>query len=88
MKVNKLKAVNFKNYSKLKKERTESEEMILKIKSKKDKQESTDEIKEVLRNFLNCKEVTKMDLVSLVDKVEINEQKKIIIHYKYNLLNK
>ena len=45
-------------------------------------------IKEVLRNFLKCKEVTKADLVSLVDKVEINEQKKITIHYKYNLLNK
>lgn len=75
-------------YSKLKRERTESEEMIQKLKTKKDKQESTDEVKEVLRNFLNCKEVTKVDLVSLVDKVEINEQKKIMIHYKYNLLNK
>ena len=75
-------------YAKLKKERTDSEEMIKKLKEKKDKQESTDEIKQALRNFLNCKEITKLELLSLVNKVEINEQKKITIHYKYNLLNK
>lgn len=75
-------------YVKLKNDRVLAEENIKKIKEKKENQESTDEIKEALKKFLNAKEITKIDLISLVDKIEINEQKNVVIHYKYNLLNK
>ena len=74
-------------YTKLKSERAESEEKISELKEKAKNQESTDEIKVVLKNFLDAKEITRIELMALVDKIEINEQKKFTIHYKYNLLN-
>lgn len=74
-------------YSNLKKERSLSEERVETLKKRLGKQESTDEIKKIIKNFYNCKEVTKLDLISLVDRIEITEDKRISIHYKYNILN-
>ena len=74
-------------YSNLKKQRSENETRVEKLRKRLEKQESADEIKKVIKNFYNCKEITRYDLISLVDKVEITEDKKISIHYKYNLLN-
>ena len=74
-------------YSNLKKEREKNEERVENLKKRIGKQESTDEIKKVIKQFYNNKEITRLDLISLVDKVEITEDKKISIHYKYNLLN-
>ena len=74
-------------YTNLKKERSENEERVENLKKKVGKQESTDEIKKVIKHFYQSKEITKLDLLSLVDKVEITEDKKITVHYKYNLLN-
>ena len=74
-------------YSNLKKQRSENETRDEKLRKRLEKQESADEIKKVIKNFYNCKEITRYDLISLVDKVEITEDKKISIHYKYNLLN-
>jgi len=75
-------------YANLKEERSENEKRVENLRRKAGKQESADEIKRVIKNFYDTKEVTKLDLISLIDKVEINEDKKITIHYKYNLLNK
>ena len=74
-------------YANLKKERSENEERLDKLKKKIGNQESTDEIKKVIKQFYNSKELTRLELISLVDKVEITEDKKITIKYKYNLLN-
>ena len=74
-------------YFKLKNDRALAEERIEQLKKKEEKQESTDEIKQVLRNFLETEEITKPELVSLVNKIEISEDKKITIQYKYSLLN-
>lgn len=74
-------------YANLKLERSQSEERVENLKKKAGKQESTDEIKKVIKQFYNAKEVTKLDLIALVEKVEITEDKKITIHYKYNILN-
>ena len=74
-------------YINLKEQRAKSEERIEKLKKKIGKQESADEIKKVIRQFYNNKQITRYDLISLVDRVEITEDKKISIHYKYNLLN-
>ena len=74
-------------YNNLKKERSECEARLENLRKKIGKQESADEIKKIIKQFYDCKEVTRIDLISLVDKVEINEDKKISVHYKYNLLN-
>ena len=74
-------------YNNLKIERSLNEKRIEDLKKKLGKQESTDEIKKTIKNFYECKEITKAELLSLVDRVEITEDKRISIHYKYNLLN-
>lgn len=74
-------------YSNLKQERSETEKKLENLKRRAQKQESADEIKKAIEKFYKAKEVTKLDLISLVDKVEITEDKKITIHYKYNVLN-
>ncbi len=74
-------------YMNLKNDRVFSEERIEQLRKREQKQESTDEIKKVLKEFLECEEITKSHLISLVEKIEINEQKKITIQYKYGLLN-
>ena len=74
-------------YNNLKIERSLNEKRIEDLKKRLGKQESTDEIKKTIKNFYECKEITKAELLSLVDRVEITEDKRISIHYKYNLLN-
>lgn len=74
-------------YANLKLERSENEDRVEKLRKKMGKQESADQIKKVIKQFYETKEITKLDLVSLVEKVEITEDKKITIKYKYNLLN-
>ncbi len=74
-------------YVKLKTDRANAEERIEQLKKKEEKQESTDEIKKVLKEFLNTKEVTRSSLVSLVSRIDITEEKRITIQYKYTLLN-
>ncbi len=37
--------------------------------------------------FVNLKEITRTMLVSLVDRIEVSEDKEITIYYKFNILN-
>lgn len=74
-------------YLKLKEDRTKAEKDIKILKNKEENQESADEIKKVLKKFLETKEVTKLDILSLTDRIEMDQNKNIYIHYKYNLLN-
>jgi len=53
-------------YANLKEERSENEKRVENLRRKAGKQESADEIKRVIKNFYDTKEVTKLDLISLI----------------------
>ena len=52
-----------------------------------EKEDSSIDINKLVRDFVNMKEITRTMLVSLVDKIEISENKEITIYYKFNILN-
>ena len=45
------------------------------------------DIYKIVENFVKQKEITREMLVSLVDKIELSEDKEITIYYKFNALN-
>lgn len=57
------------------------------LKEQEQKEGSSVDITKLVKDFVNMKEVTRTMLVSLVDKIEISEQKEITIYYKFNILN-
>ncbi len=57
------------------------------LKDQEKKQDSSVDITKLVKDFVNMKEVTRTMLVSLVDRIEISEQKEITIYYKFNILN-
>lgn len=52
-----------------------------------EKEDSSVDINKLVKDFVNMKEITRTMLVSLVDKIEISENKEITIYYKFNILN-
>mgnify|MGYP000009649515 FL=1 len=56
---------------------------------KEDEEKETDgiDIYKIVANFVKQKEITREMLVSLVDKIELSEDKEITIYYKFNALN-
>ena len=52
-----------------------------------EKEDSSIDINKLVSDFVNMKEITRTMLVSLVDKIEISENKEITIYYKFNILN-
>ena len=74
-------------YTKQSEARKQSEERIEQLKNMKDKENSSINIEKLVKNFINMEEITKTMLVSLVDKIEISEDKEITIYYKFNSLN-
>lgn len=76
------------------KERKQIEENIENLKRKIEvltsnkKQEITNqEVKEKTRNFLNSKYINKEILFDIVDRIEIDENKKVYIHFNFSQLN-
>ena len=55
----------------------------------KDKEEASREIdlKKIVNNFTEMKEVNRELLVSLIDRITVTEDKKIKIYYKFSILN-
>ena len=55
----------------------------------KEKEEATREIdlKKIVSNFTEMKEVNRELLVSLIDRITVTEDKKIKIYYKFSILN-
>ena len=51
------------------------------------KEDLSVDIDKLVKDFVNMKEITRTMLVSLVDKIEISENKEITIYYKFNILN-
>ena len=64
------------------------EERIKQLKKSEEKEDLSVDIKELVENFINMKEITRTILISLVNKIEISENKEITIYYKFNILNK
>lgn len=67
--------------------RKDTEERIKQLKAMEEKEDSSVDINELVKDFVNMKEITRTMLVSLVDKIEISENKEITIYYKFNILN-
>ena len=67
--------------------RKQAEERIKQLKELEEKEDSSVDIDKLVKDFINMKEITRTMLVSLVDKIEIAENKEITIYYKFNILN-
>ena len=76
------------------KERKQVEENIESLKQKiefitsnEEKEASNQEVKEKTRNFLKADYINKEILFDIVDRIEIDENKKIYIHFNFQQLN-
>lgn len=67
--------------------RKQAEERIKQLQELEEKEDSSIDINKLVSDFVNMKEITRTMLVSLVDKIEISENKEITIYYKFNILN-
>lgn len=74
-------------YSKQIENRKQAEERIKQLQELEEKEDSSIDINKLVSDFVNMKEITRTMLVSLVDKIEISENKEITIYYKFNILN-
>jgi len=52
-----------------------------------EKEERQIDIGQIVKEFVELKEITRTMLVSLVEKVEVSESKEVTIHYRFNILN-
>ena len=50
-------------------------------------EDSSVDINKLVKDFVELKEITRTMLVSLIDRVEVSEDKEITIYYKFNILN-
>ena len=74
-------------YTKNLDDRKALEERIEQLKQKEQKEDKQVDIKQLVTDFVNMKEITRTMLVSLVDRIEISQEKEITIYYKFNILN-
>ena len=50
-------------------------------------EDSSIDINKLVRDFIELKEITRTMLISLIDRIEVSEDKEITIYYKFNILN-
>ena len=67
--------------------RKDTEERIKQLKAMEEKEDSYVDINKLVKDFVNMKEITRTMMVSLIDRIEVSEDKEIIIYYKFNILN-
>lgn len=83
-----LKEEDFKRlYENFSQKRTAIEKLIAELEKSSEEEEKIVDITKIVKQFLKMKDISRTMLVSLVDKVVINEQKEITIYYKFNVLN-
>jgi len=63
------------------------EDRIKQLEQMEQKEEKQIDIRQLVQDFVNMKEITRTMLVSLVDRIEISQDKEITIYYKFNILN-
>lgn len=74
-------------YTKQIESRKQAEQRIKQLREMEEKEDSSVDINKLVSDFVNMKEITRTMLVSLIDKIEISENKEITIYYKFNILN-
>lgn len=74
-------------YESFSQRRTAIEKMIAELEKTSEEEEKIVDITKIVKQFLKMKDITRPMLVSLVDRITINEQKEITIYYKFNILN-
>ena len=52
-----------------------------------EKEDSSVDINKLVKDFVELKEITRTMMVSLIDRIEVSEDKEITIYYKFNILN-
>ena len=63
------------------------EERIKQLETRTEQEETQVDIGRIVKDFVNMKEITRTMLVSLIEKIEISENKEITIYYRFNILN-
>ena len=74
-------------YSKQKEIRKDTTERIKCLEKQIENKDSSVDINKLVKDFVNLKDITRTMLVSLIDRVEVSEDKEITIYYKFNILN-
>ena len=74
-------------YARYTEERKTLNERIEQMKQLDQDEDKKVDIMKIVKEFVSFKEVTREMLVSLVDRVEISENKEITIYYKFSILN-
>ena len=74
-------------YSKQTEMRKDINDRIKRLQKQIENEDSSVDINKLVKDFVNLKEITRTMLVSLVDRIEVSEDKEITIYYKFNILN-
>ena len=74
-------------YSKQTEMRKDINDRIKCLQKQIENEDSSVDINKLVKDFVELKEITRTMLVSLVDRIEVSEDKEITIYYKFNILN-
>ena len=74
-------------YSKQTEMRKDTTERIKCLQEQMEKEDSSVDINKLVKDFVELKEITRTMMVSLIDRIEVSEDKEITIYYKFNILN-
>lgn len=74
-------------YSKQTEMRKNTNERIKCLQKQIENEDSSVDINKLVKDFVELKEITRTMMVSLIDRIEVSEDKKITIYYKFNILN-
>lgn len=74
-------------YSKQTELRKETTERIKCLEKQLEREDSSVDINKLVKDFIELKEITRTMMVSLIDRIEVSEDKEITIYYKFNILN-
>ena len=67
--------------------RKDTNERIKCLQKQIESKDSSVDINKLVKDFVELKEITRTMLVSLIDRIEVSEDKEITIYYKFNILN-
>ena len=74
-------------YSKQTEMRKDINDRIKCLQKQIENEDSSVDINKLVKDFVELKEITRTMLVSLIDRIEVSEDKEITIYYKFNILN-
>ena len=67
--------------------RKDTTERIKCLQKQIENEDSSVDINKLVKDFVELKEITRTMMVSLIDRIEVSEDKEITIYYKFNILN-